>query len=105
FILESPPKLRRLHAYYRALCGLGEFPPVHCNAPEFSAVIEADGRLRPCFFIPGPGGGVEEGDLEGVLNSPAMRRLRADIRAQGRRECARCVCAKWRDLDAVELRA
>jgi MoaA/NifB/PqqE/SkfB family radical SAM enzyme len=104
FILESPSKLRRLHAYYRALCGLGEFPPVHCNAPEFSAVIEADGHLRPCFFIPGTGDGVEKGDLEAVLNAPAMRRLRADIRAQARSECARCVCAKWRDLEAVELR-
>jgi MoaA/NifB/PqqE/SkfB family radical SAM enzyme len=102
FILESPAKLRRLQAYFHAICGLGDFPPVRCNAPEFSAVIEADGSLRPCFFISGPGH-VADGDLAGSLNAPAMRRLRADIRAQARRECARCVCAKWRDPKAAEL--
>jgi MoaA/NifB/PqqE/SkfB family radical SAM enzyme len=96
FILESVPKLRRLHQYYRALCGLGDFPPVHCNAPEFSAVIGVDGGLSPCFFIPGPAG-LENDDLASGLNAPAMRRLRDDIRAQRRPECARCVCAKWRD--------
>ena len=96
FIQETPDKLRRLHAYYRALCGLGDFPAVRCNAPEFSAVIEADGRLRPCFFIPGSGT-VPSWDLTGGLNTPAMQGLRADIRARRRSECARCVCAKWRD--------
>jgi MoaA/NifB/PqqE/SkfB family radical SAM enzyme len=88
-------------AYYRALCGLGDFPPVRCNAPEFSAVIEADGALRPCFFIPGPDGKAP-GDLAGALNAPAMQRLRADIRARRRSECTRCVCAKWRDPASAE---
>jgi MoaA/NifB/PqqE/SkfB family radical SAM enzyme len=104
FILESPSKLRRLLAYYRAVCGLDDFPPVRCNAPEFSAVIETDGALRPCFFIPGPGGTGSTDrptDLAGALNTPAMKRLRADIRAQGRAECLRCVCAKWRDPAAA----
>jgi len=96
FILESPAKLRRLHAYYRALCGLGDFPPVRCNAPEFSAVVEADGGLRPCFFIAGTEKG-ETWDLAAGLNTSAMKYLRADIRAGHRSECARCVCAKWRD--------
>ena len=27
---------------------------MRCNAPEFSAVIGATGRVQPCFFIPGP---------------------------------------------------
>ena len=94
FILESPAKLRRLHAYYRALCGLGDFPPVRCNAPEFSAVVEADGGLRPCFFIAGT---EKTWDIAAGLNTPAMKGLRADVRAGGRSECERCVCAKWRD--------
>jgi MoaA/NifB/PqqE/SkfB family radical SAM enzyme len=101
FVQESIAKLRRLEAYYRAVCGLGPYPPVRCNAPEFSAVVEADGQLRPCFFIPGPPGVPGDEGL-GALESPAMQRLRADIRAGRRAECTRCVCAKWQDLDAME---
>ena len=96
FILESPAKLRRLHDYFAAVRGLGEFPPTRCNAPEFSAVLEADGGLRPCFFIPGPHAAANEG-LEQALNAAPMQSLRADIKAQGRAECARCVCSKWRE--------
>ena len=49
FIAESPAKLRRLRDYFAALLGLGAFPPVRCNAPEFSAVVGVDGRVRRAF--------------------------------------------------------
>lgn len=101
FIAESPAKLRRLLAHAQAGCGQGAFPPVRCNAPEFSAVLEADGALRPCFFIPGPPGPPPASLAQG-LNTPAMQALRADIRGQRRPECARCVCAKWRDPGQAE---
>jgi MoaA/NifB/PqqE/SkfB family radical SAM enzyme len=94
FIAETPAKLRRIHAHYRALLGQGDWPPVHCNAPEFSAVVEADGAVRPCFFIAGADR-LSESGLEAALNSTAQRRLRADIRAGSRPECRRCVCSKW----------
>lgn len=94
FIAETPAKLRRIHAHYRALLGLGDWPPVRCNAPEFSAVVEADGAVRPCFFIAGADRVGEQG-LEAALSSPAQRRLRGDIRAGARPECKRCVCSKW----------
>lgn len=95
FIAESPQKLRRIHQYFAAVCGLGEFPPVRCNAPELSAVIEAKGRVNPCFFIPGPP--ADPAGLERSVNSEPMRELRAVIRAGGRPECQRCVCSLWRD--------
>ena len=91
FILESPAKLRRLLDYFSAVRGLGDFPEVRCNAPEFSAVLEADGGLRPCFFIPGP---PTVAGLEQSLNAASMQALRADIKAKSRAECARCVCSK-----------
>ena len=72
FIAERPAKLRRLLEYYRAVCGLGPFPPVRCNAPEFSAVIEATGRVNPCFFIAGAPQAIVTDDLGEVLNSEAM---------------------------------
>jgi len=106
FIAESPAKLRRIHQYFAALAGLDEFPAVRCNAPEFSAVIDATGRVAPCFFIPGPGMRTHDG-LAAALEHPQMHGLRAAIRAGARQECQRCVCSMWRDpagLDAKGLR-
>ncbi|WP_428508990.1 radical SAM protein [Roseateles sp.] len=94
FIVETPAKLRRIEAHYRALLGQGEAPPVRCNAPEHSIVVEADGGLRPCFFIAGPTQLGEAGLSEG-LNAASMRHLRAGIRAGLRPECRNCVCSKW----------
>lgn len=106
FIAETPAKLRRLAAYFRALLGAGEFPPTRCNAPEISAVVGARGAVSPCVFIPGPPRANVQGEgggLRASLDSPAMSELRARIRAGDREECRRCVCTLWRDprqLDA-----
>lgn len=100
FIAESPPKLRRILQYYTAICGRGSYPPVRCNAPEFSAVIEANGGIRPCFFISGPPEGSAAGDVVGALNGADMAALRADIRAGCRAECTTCVCSMWRAGEA-----
>jgi MoaA/NifB/PqqE/SkfB family radical SAM enzyme len=106
FIAESPQKLRRILEYFTAIRGFGPYPPVRCNAPEFSAVIGATGRVQPCFFISGPldarisETGAQLGrDLGSVLNSSGMSALREDIRAGVRAECKTCVCSMWRDLD------
>lgn len=101
FIAESPEKLRaRILQQFTAVCGLGPYPPVRCNAPEFSAVIDARGHVSPCFFINGPPEAVVADDLEGVLNGDSMVALRHDIRRGARAECSRCVCSMWRDLRA-----
>ena len=96
FIAESPQKLRRLAQYFAGVIGKAEFPPVRCNAPEFSAVVGVSGRVQPCFFIPGPPADPVHPDLETVLNTHSMSGLRADIREQRRPECARCVCSMYR---------
>ena len=98
-IAEGADKLRRtLLQYFTAVCGLGPYPPVRCNAPEFSAVIDARGGVSPCFFIGGPAQARVAGDLEEVLNSEAMVSLRHSIQCGERPECSRCVCSMWRDL-------
>jgi MoaA/NifB/PqqE/SkfB family radical SAM enzyme len=99
FILESPQKLRRIVQYFAAVLEEGAYPSVRCNAPEFSAVLTASGQLQPCFFIAGPAHAPLHGDLTGALNGPTMRRLRSEIRARRRPECATCVCSMWRDLE------
>jgi Fe-coproporphyrin III synthase len=101
FIAEAQPKMRRLWQYFAALCQLGPFPPTRCNAPEFSAVIEAGGRVNPCFFIRGPAAPAAGFQLERALDAPGMRQLRADIRAGRRAECVSCVCYMWRDPDVL----
>lgn len=100
FVAETPQKLRRILQYYEAIRGRSEFPRVRCNAPEFSAVIEAGGQLRPCFFISG-GHAVAGTDLAASLNEQPMQLLRGDIRAGRRTECQRCVCSMWRDPTRV----
>jgi MoaA/NifB/PqqE/SkfB family radical SAM enzyme len=103
FIAESPAKLRRIRDYFAALCGLGEFPPVRCNAPEFSAVIDAEGRVAPCHFISAPALAPRAPELRAALTSGPSTALRAAIRARQRPECERCVCSMWRDPERLEL--
>jgi Fe-coproporphyrin III synthase len=102
FIAENPRRLRRMLQYFSAVCGVAAFPPVRCNAPEFSAVIDARGRVNPCFFIPGPATQPAvprlRPGLGALLNGAPMRALRAQIRARARPECATCVCSLWRDI-------
>jgi len=101
FIAESPRKLRQIHQYFAAVCGQAAYPPVRCNAPEVSAVIDAKGQVSPCFFIPGPADARWRTDLADVLNADSMVSLRQDIRAGTRPECARCVCSLWREPESL----
>ena len=103
FIAESPQKLRRLHQYFAAVLGQAPYPPVRCNAPQFSAVVGAHGEISPCFFIAGPRGAVAGEDFEHSLNSTGLVQLRESIRAGARAECARCVCSMWRDPHTLTL--
>jgi Fe-coproporphyrin III synthase len=101
FIAESPAKLRRILQYFSALCGREPFPSVRCNAPEFSAVVSANGRVQPCFFIPGPADAEAWGDFPAALDSVSMVALRDEIRTGKRPECATCVCSMWRDPETT----
>jgi Fe-coproporphyrin III synthase len=92
FILESPDKLRRIVRHFRAHLGLEEPRAPRCNAPWVSAVIEADGTLRPCFFHQ-PIGQIGEGSLLEVLNSPRAVQFRETLRVAENPTCRRCVCS------------
>jgi Fe-coproporphyrin III synthase len=95
FIAESPARLRRLRQYFGALIGQSAFPTVRCNAPRFSAVIETDGSLKPCFFLPS-WGKLDGRGLRQLLNDPAAQQLRRAQRMGQREECGRCVCSAFR---------
>ncbi|MBI2568429.1 MAG: radical SAM protein [Candidatus Schekmanbacteria bacterium] len=94
FVAESPAKLRRIAAHFAALAAgrLPESPP--CNAPWVSAVVEADGAVRPCFFHASYGktGAGAGGDLQGVLNSGAAVTFRKSLSVRENPVCRSCVC-------------
>ena len=90
FVLEDPAKLRRIA---RHLSGRFERPA--CDAPWWSSVVEADGRLRPCFFH-APAGDARDG-LRGARESTGYAEALARIRAPND-TCERCVCPKQRGI-------
>ncbi len=92
FIQESPAKLRRIVHHFRS--ALGEVEPVapRCNAPWVSAVVEADGTVRPCFFHP-PIGNFHEQSLAEILNSDAALQFRAGLDIEHNPVCQKCVCS------------
>lgn len=91
FIAESPDKLRKIYKYYAALHGLNSFPFKKCNAPWISAVIEADGTVRPCFFHEAFGN-IRDHSLKNILNSDTAIRFRKELDIATNETCVKCVC-------------
>lgn len=91
FIVEQPAKLRQIARYFLALHGEAELPKTVCNAPWVSAVIEADGAVRPCFFHPAYGN-IHQQPLTEILNTPAAIDFRRRLDVERDPICRRCVC-------------
>ncbi|HVV04889.1 MAG TPA: radical SAM protein [Puia sp.] len=91
FIAESPDKLRKIGQHYMAAHGLSPYPYKRCNAPWVSVVVEADGTVRPCFFMPGMGN-IREGSLMDILNSPEAIDWRRNLDMATNDTCVKCVC-------------
>lgn len=94
YIAESPDKLRGIVTYYAALNGDGAFPPVVCNAPWVSTVVEADGTVRPCFFHR-PLGNIHDAPLDEILNAEEAIRFRKELNVRADPVCRRCVCSVY----------
>lgn len=97
FVCESPAKLRRIARHFRAV--LNEIAPVApaCNAPWNSAVVEADGTVRPCFFQPAIGHLNTEIPLDQILNGPEAVAFRDSLDVATNPICQKCVCSlNWR---------
>ncbi|MGA7684742.1 MAG: radical SAM protein [Terriglobales bacterium] len=94
FVIESPQKLRRIVQHFRA--HLHEAEPIspRCNAPWVSAVIEASGDVRPCFFHPVQGN-IHRQPLADILNGPAALQFRAHLDVENNPTCKRCVCSLY----------
>jgi MoaA/NifB/PqqE/SkfB family radical SAM enzyme len=100
-ISESPAKLRNMVQYFSALTGGADFPRPRCNAPHVSTVIEVDGKLRPCYFLPTYGQVTPEVGLIEALNTSTGQALRQAYRLGQRAECQRCVCPLYKGPRAL----
>ena len=92
FIVESAEKLRKIVGHFRAQLGLEEPQSPACNAPWVSAVIEADGSVRPCFFHPSMGN-LRDTTLEAAINGDMGRNFRKRLDIANNPVCKRCVCS------------
>lgn len=91
FIAESPDKLLRIADYYAAFYGHTSFPEKKCNAPWVSAVVEADGTVRPCFFHEALGN-IHDRPLHEIINSVEAIRFRRGLNVMKNGTCEKCVC-------------
>ena len=77
-MVESASKLRRIVLHFRAHLGQAQHVAPRCNAPWVSAVIEASGDVRPCFFHPSFGN-IHNQTLHEIVNGPEALKFRANL--------------------------
>jgi MoaA/NifB/PqqE/SkfB family radical SAM enzyme len=94
FVEGGQAALWRIEHHARASLGLSEAPLVRCNAPWVSAVLEVDGRVRPCFFHP-PYAVPAGGSLEAMVNAPSAVAFRRQLDVRRDPICRACVCSKY----------
>ena len=94
FVVESAPKLRRIVQHFRAHLNLAGDVAPRCNAPWVSAVIEASGDVRPCFFHPVLGN-IHRQALPEILNGPDALQFRANLDVASNPICQKCVCSLY----------
>jgi MoaA/NifB/PqqE/SkfB family radical SAM enzyme len=95
YVCEGPTKLRRIAAHFRAHLSNTGFESPKCNAPWVSAVVDADGTVRPCFFHRSIGN-LKSATLEEIINGEAAQVFRSELDIASNPVCQRCVCALHR---------
>lgn len=94
YVVETPHKLHRIVQHFRAHIGQTQHVAPRCNAPWVSAVIEASGDVRPCFFHPVLGN-IHRQPLPEILNSPQAVSFRANLDIASNPTCRKCVCSLY----------
>jgi Fe-coproporphyrin III synthase len=102
FVVDTPHKLRRIVQHFRAYLGQSKPVAPRCNAPWVSAVVGAEGDVRPCFFHPAFGN-IHDQSLEDIVNSPQALRFRDELDIANNPICRRCVCSLHLPQDGPPL--
>lgn len=92
FFAESAIKIQNIYQYYAAFYNLNPFPYKKCNAPWVSAVIEADGSVRPCFFHDAIGN-IRDNSISDILNGEKGLNFRKGLNMATNDTCVKCVCS------------
>jgi MoaA/NifB/PqqE/SkfB family radical SAM enzyme len=98
FVVERPEKLRRIVRHFRAHVMKAHPAAPRCNAPWVSAVIDADGDVRPCFFHAALGN-IHRQPLADILNGPGALEFRSNLDIASNETCRRCVCSLYLSRD------
>jgi MoaA/NifB/PqqE/SkfB family radical SAM enzyme len=93
YVTESAGKMRRIVDHFRWYLGIGAPEAPACNAPWVSAVMDASGAVRPCFFHPPIGTASSGLALDAVLNGPQAVAFRSSLRVADNEICRKCVCS------------
>lgn len=94
FIVEKPEKLRRIALHFQSQLGEVQPESPRCNAPWVSAVIEADGTVRPCFFHR-PIGNIHDRSLSDIVNGDIALKFREQLDIATNPTCRNCVCSLY----------
>jgi MoaA/NifB/PqqE/SkfB family radical SAM enzyme len=94
YVVEHPDKLRRIVDHFRAVTGQSAHTAPRCNAPWVSAVIEADGSVRPCFFH-APLGNIHEQSVIEIVNGPRAVSFRRNLDVKTNPVCRACTCSLY----------
>ena len=104
YIAENAEKLRRIVGHFKAHLGLESPRSPVCNAPWVSAVVEADGEVRPCFFHHSLGN-IHQRSLQNIVNGEAAISFRRSLDIESNPTCQRCVCSLHHPrADEMDLR-
>lgn len=101
FIVENPAKMSRIVQHFRAHLGEAENMAPRCNAPWVSAVVEASGDVRPCFFHPVLGN-LHRQSFGDIINSREALEFRSNLDVSHNDTCRRCVCSLYLSQDEDE---
>jgi MoaA/NifB/PqqE/SkfB family radical SAM enzyme len=94
YVAESPAKLRTIVRRFREYLGQSEPIAPRCNAPWISAVIEATGDVRPCFFHPVIGN-IRKHSFDEIINGDEALQFRSQLDIPSNPICKRCVCSLY----------
>lgn len=86
--------------YFLACRGRGNFPPRECAALFISLAVEANGDIRPCFFLPPFANinGLTTKDMKDIIQSEDLVKARRMYKEGDIGECRRCVQPYSADL-------
>jgi MoaA/NifB/PqqE/SkfB family radical SAM enzyme len=91
YIVESPRMLRwQLSPALVTHANSGLTRGLRCNAPLMSVVVEPNGDVKPCWFLPAYGN-LRKDSLERILDCAEAKSFRANLDVERNRVCQTCI--------------